>query len=66
MKQQRPAEPLRGDAAFRAHKAEIAKRNEHARADGAAERAAREAGAAARALAAERLERSNYPRQPRP
>lgn len=62
MKQQRPVEPPRGEAAFRAHKAEIARRNELARADGAA----REAGIAARELAADRLERSSYPRQPRP
>lgn len=66
MKQQQPVEPLRGEAAFRAHKAEVAKRNERARADGAARRAARQAGIAARELEAERLERSNYPRQPRP
>jgi hypothetical protein len=59
-------EPLRGEAAFRAHKTEIAKRNELARAEGAAQRAEREAGIAARWLAAERLERSHYPRQPRP
>ncbi|HEX6020945.1 MAG TPA: hypothetical protein VFZ00_03045 [Solirubrobacter sp.] len=59
-------EPPRGEAAFRAHKAEIARRNELARADGAAQRAAREAGIAARELAADRLERSSYPRQPRP
>jgi hypothetical protein len=63
---QRPLEPLRGEAAYRAHKAEIAKRNELARADGAARRAAQEAGISARRLAAERLERSSYPRQPRP
>ena len=66
MKQQGPVEPPRGEAAFRAHKAKIAKRNELARADGAAQRAAQEAGIAARELAAERLERSNYPCQPRP
>jgi hypothetical protein len=66
MKQQRPVEPLRGEAAYRAYKAEVARRNELARADGAAQRAARQAGIAARQLEAERLERSNYPRQPRP
>jgi hypothetical protein len=52
MKQQRPVEPLRGEAAYRAHKAEVARRNELARADGAAQRAARQAGIAARQLQA--------------
>ena len=64
MKSQAPPEPLRGEAAFRAHKAEIAKRNALACADGAARRAAQEAGITAREMAAERLERSNYPRRP--
>jgi hypothetical protein len=66
MNEQTPAEPLRGAAAYRAQKAEIAKRNESARADGAARRAGREAGISERQLAADRLERSNLPRQPRP
>jgi len=38
MKERTPAEPLRGEAAYRARKAEIAKRNDSARADGAARR----------------------------
>jgi hypothetical protein len=66
MKQQGPVEPLRGEGAFRAHKAEIARRNERACAEGAVERAAWEARISERALAAERLERSRLPHQPRP
>jgi hypothetical protein len=66
MTQRTPTEPLRGEAAFRAHKAEIAKRNERACADGAARRAAKEAGVSERAIAAARLERSSFPRQPQP
>ena len=59
-----PTEPLRGEAAFRAHKAEIAKRNERACADGAVRRAEKEAGISERALAAARQERASFPRQP--
>jgi hypothetical protein len=66
MKDQRPLEPLRGEAAFRAHKAAIAKRNERACAAGAAERASHEAEISDRAVAADRKERASLPRQPRP
>ena len=59
-----PTEPLRGEAAYRARKAEIAKRNERACADGAARRAAKEATISERAVAAERAERASFPSQP--
>jgi hypothetical protein len=59
-----PTEPLRGEAAFRAHKAEIAKRNERACADGATRRAAKEADISERAVAAARQERASFPSQP--
>jgi hypothetical protein len=64
MKPQTPAEPLRGEAAYRARKAEIARRNESARAQGAARRAAREARVSEQQLADDRRERRNLPRQP--
>jgi len=66
MKERQPAEPLRGEAAFRARKAEIAKRNDSARADGAVRRAAKEARISERLLADARRERSSLPRQPDP
>jgi hypothetical protein len=66
MKERKPAEPLRGEAAFRARKAEIAKRNESARADGAVRRAAKEARLSEQQLADAKRERSNLPRQPHP
>ena len=66
MKERTPAEPLRGEAAFRARKAEIAKRNEAARADGAVRRAAREARVSDQLIDEARRERSSLPRQPRP
>ena len=44
----KPAEPLRGEDAWRAQKKEIAARNEAAYARGREERAAREAAAAGR------------------
>jgi hypothetical protein len=66
MKERIPAEPLRGEAAFRARKAEIAKRNESACADGAARRAAREARISAQRVADDREERRSLPRQPHP
>ena len=64
MKDRTSAEPLRGEAAFRAHKVEVAKRNELAWANGAAQRAAREARVSEQQLADERRERANLPRQP--
>ena len=58
--------PLRGDAAWREQKDAIAKRNDAARARGAAERAEQDARTADRRLAAERLEDANVPEQPQP
>jgi hypothetical protein len=66
MKQRPPAEPLRGEAAYRARKAEIAKRNQSAQADGAVRRAAREARISEQQIADDRRERSALPRQPHP
>ena len=66
MKERTPAEPLRGEAAYRARKAEIAKRNESARADGAVRRAAKEARISEQQIADARRERRNLPRQPHP
>lgn len=59
-------EPLRGDAAWRAEKAEIAKRNDAARARGAARREATKVQHAQQQQAAARLDASNLPEQPRP
>ena len=66
MKERTPAEPLRGEAAYRARKAEIAKRNDSTRAQGAVRRAAKEARASEQQVADARRERSILPRQPRP
>jgi hypothetical protein len=66
MKDRTPAEPLRGEAAYRARKAEIAKRNESACADGAVRRAAEEARISAQRVADDRQERLTLPRQPHP
>ena len=66
MKASTPAEPLRGEAAFRAHKAEIAKRNDSARAAAATRRATEEARVSERKLVDARRERSNLPHQPHP
>jgi hypothetical protein len=66
MKERTPAEPLRGEAAYRAHKAEIAKRNEAACADAAVRRSAREARVSAQQLADAKRERANLPSQPHP
>jgi hypothetical protein len=65
MKDKTP-QPLRGDAAWRAAKDEINKRNDAARARGAAQRAERDARTAEQRLAAERQEASNLPEQPHP
>lgn len=56
----------RGDAAWRAAKAEMDKRNDAARARGAAERAAKEARTADRRLADAKREATDLPVQPRP
>jgi hypothetical protein len=66
MKDRTPAEPLRGEAAYRARKAEIAKRNESACADGAVRRAEKEARISAQRVADDRQERQRLPRQPQP
>ncbi len=58
--------PLRGDAAWRAQKDEIAKRNDAARARGASERAEQDARTNDRRLAAERMQDANIPEQPQP
>lgn len=62
----RSSEPLRGDAAWRATKETIAKRNDAARTRGAAERTVREAGYAEQRLATARREATSLPHQPRP
>jgi hypothetical protein len=58
-------EPLRGEAAWRAAKEAVAKRNEAAYARGRRERATRNAEVAARRRAAERQDAANRPHQPR-
>ena len=59
-----PSEPLRGDAAWRAAKAEIDKRNDAARARGQKERQAKTARALAENRAIARRELADMPRQP--
>ena len=61
-----PDQPLRGDAAWKAAKAEIAQRNDAARARGAKIRAADEAAKLARRREADARERERLPEQPRP
>ena len=56
--------PLRGDAAFRATIAAIAKRNQAAQAEGARRRASKEAAAAREAARIERREARDLPQQP--
>jgi hypothetical protein len=60
----RDSEPLRGDAAFRASIAAIAKRNQAAQAEGARRREAHDAATLREAARLERLEARNLPRQP--
>jgi len=59
-----PSEPLRGEAAYRAERAEIDKRNNAARARGAARREAIAVTHAEQQRAAARLDASNLPEQP--
>jgi hypothetical protein len=59
-------QPLRGDAAWKAAKAEMAQRNDAARARGGKMRAASEATKLARSRAADAREREHRPEQPRP
>jgi hypothetical protein len=58
-------QPLRGDAAWQAAKAEVAQRNDAARARGGELRAASEAAKLERQRAADRYEREHLPEQPR-
>jgi hypothetical protein len=58
------SQPPRGDAAFRASIAAIAKRNQAAQAEGARRRAAKQAAAAHEAALADRREARDLPRQP--
>ncbi len=59
-------EPLRGDAAWQAAKAEIAQRNDAARARGRKQREASDAAKLAARREADAHERDNLPEQPRP
>lgn len=58
--------PLSGDAAYRAQKEQIAKRNDAAQARAAAQRTAKDARRVDQQMAAARHEASNLPEQPRP
>jgi hypothetical protein len=57
--------PLRGDAAWQAAKAEMAQRNDAARASGGKQRAATEEAKLARIRADDARERDHLPEQPR-
>ena len=61
---QPPDTPLRGDAAWRARIADVAKRNDAARKRGGERRAAAEAERLARQRAADVRERQSLPEQP--
>jgi hypothetical protein len=63
---QKPNEPLRGDAAWRAQRDEIAKRNEAVYARAQKERGARDVDAAKKRRQDERREADSLPEQPRP
>ena len=60
----KPDEPLRGDAAYQAAKAEMAKRNDAARARGSKLRAEEEAAKLEARHAADARELENLPKQP--
>lgn len=62
----KPTEPLRGDAAWRAQRDEIAKRNDAVRARAEREKVERNAAAATERMRKERDELQNLPEQPRP
>ena len=66
MSKKPPTEPLRGDAAWRAQRAEIAKRNEAAHARALREREARSEQLAAQRARDDRREQAMYPEQPHP
>jgi ribosomal protein S21 len=59
-------EPLRGDAAYRAFKAQVAKNNDAAQRRGREQRAEVDAATQKKKAAAERQEMSNLPVQPEP
>jgi len=61
-----PSQPLRGDAAWRAARAEIAKRNEAVHARAKRERTDRDAAAAAKRRLDEQREMETLPVQPHP
>jgi hypothetical protein len=59
-----PSQPLRGDAAFRASIAAIAKRNQAAQAEAGRKREAKDNALVREAAKRERLEARDLPRQP--
>jgi hypothetical protein len=59
-----PSQPLRGDAAFRASIAAIAKRNQAAQAEAGRRREAKDVALIREAAQRERLEARDLPRQP--
>jgi hypothetical protein len=59
-----PSQPLRGDAAFRASIAAIAKRNQAAQAEATRRRKAQDVAFVREAAQRERLEARELPRQP--
>lgn len=59
-------EPLRGDAAYRAFKAQVAKNNDAAQRRGREQRAQADAETAKKRAAAERREMADLPVQPEP
>jgi hypothetical protein len=61
-----PDQPLRGEAAWKAAKAEMEQRNDAARARGGKLRAASETEKLARSRAADARDREHLPVQPRP
>jgi hypothetical protein len=63
---QKPNEPLRGDAAWRAQRDEIAKRNDAVHARAQRDRAERDVEAATKRRRDERREAADLPQQPRP
>jgi hypothetical protein len=66
MTKKNSGEPLRGEAAWNAAKAEIAQRNDAARARGRKQREASDAAKLADRRAADAREREHLPVQPRP
>ena len=60
----KPAEPVRGEAAWKAARKRVADRNEQAYARGREERAARNAAYARKRRETERLDARDLPKQP--